>query len=95
MILMRNILKPKIILRVTIFYNYGVNLINMFYWHFFFFFKGKYKALDDGIDADYQYRLKEYEKCNPEIATDNDDVFHCIDGDYFKMPTEIWEKLYK
>lgn len=53
------------------------------------------KSLDDGIEEDFQHRLKEYEKCNPDIATDNEDVFHCIDGDYFKVPKEIWEKLYK
>lgn len=51
--------------------------------------------MDDGIEEDYQYRLREYEKCNSEIATDNDDLFHSIDGDYFKVPKEIWEKLYK
>jgi len=39
--------------------------------------------------------LREYEKNNPEIAIDNDDAFHSIDGDYFKVPKEIWEKLYK
>jgi len=39
--------------------------------------------------------LREYEKNNPEIATDNEDIFHAIDGDYFKVPKEIWEKLYK
>ncbi|XP_025425310.1 DNA excision repair protein ERCC-6-like isoform X2 [Sipha flava] len=55
----------------------------------------QYKTLDDGIEEDYQYRLREYEKCNPEIATDNEDVFHCIDGDYFKVPKEIWNSLYK
>lgn len=58
-------------------------------------FKGKYKTLDDGIEADYQCRLREYEQCNPEIATDNEDVFHSIDGEYFKVPKEIWDKLYK
>ncbi|MDK3206139.1 hypothetical protein, partial [Escherichia coli] len=36
----------------------------------------RYKTLDDGIIEDYQNRLLEYEKCNPEIATDNDEVFH-------------------
>lgn len=51
--------------------------------------------MDDGIEEDYQYRLRAYEKCNPEIATDNDDLFHLIDGDFFKVPKEIWEKLYK
>lgn len=61
----------------------------------FLFFKGQYKALDDGIEEYYENRLQEYEKCHPEISTDNDDVFHCIDGDYFKVPKEIWEKLYK
>lgn len=51
--------------------------------------------MDDGIEEDFQSRLQEYEKCNLEIATDVDDVFHSIDGDYFKIPKEIWEKLYK
>lgn len=55
----------------------------------------QYKSSDDGIEENYEYRLKEYEKNNPEIATDNEDVFHPIDGDYFKVPKEIWEKLYK
>lgn len=59
------------------------------------FFKGQYKTLDDGIEDKFLCRLQEYEKCYPEIATDNNDVFHCIDGDYFKVPKEIWEKLYK
>jgi len=59
------------------------------------FFKDKNKTLDDGIEEDYQYRLKEYEKYNLEIATDIEDAFYCIDGDYFKVPKEIWEKLYK
>jgi len=59
------------------------------------FIQGQYKSSDDGIEEYYEYRLREYEKNNPEIATDNENVFHCIDGDYFKVPKEIWEKLYK
>ncbi|XP_027841630.2 DNA excision repair protein ERCC-6-like isoform X1 [Aphis gossypii] len=55
----------------------------------------QYKSSDDGIVENYECRLRDYEKNNPEIATDNDDVFHSIDGDYFKVPKEIWEKLYK
>uniref|UniRef100_A0A2S2N6T6 DNA repair and recombination protein RAD54-like n=2 Tax=Schizaphis graminum TaxID=13262 RepID=A0A2S2N6T6_SCHGA len=55
----------------------------------------QYKSSDDGIEENYECRLREYEKNNPEIAIDNDDVFHSIDGDYFKVPKEIWEKLYK
>lgn len=56
---------------------------------------GHYKTSDDGILENYQYRLEEYEKYNPEIATDNKDVFHFIDGDQLKVPKDIWEKLYK
>ncbi|XP_026820566.1 DNA excision repair protein ERCC-6-like [Rhopalosiphum maidis] len=55
----------------------------------------QYKSSDDGIEENYEYRLREYEKNNPEIAIDNDDAFHSIDGDYFKVPKEIWERLYK
>lgn len=59
------------------------------------FIKGQYKTLDDGIEEDYQNRLRNYDKMNPELVTGNDDLFHCIDGDYFKVPKETWEKLYK
>lgn len=59
------------------------------------FVQGQYKTLDDGIEEDYQYRLREYEKSKPQLALDCDDEFHFIDGDYFKVPKEIWEKLYK
>lgn len=62
---------------------------------FIFFIQHNIEQLDDGIEEDFQHRLREYEKCNVDIATDNEDVFHCIDGDYFKIPKEIWNKLYK
>ncbi|XP_050540454.1 DNA excision repair protein ERCC-6-like [Daktulosphaira vitifoliae] len=55
----------------------------------------QYITFDDGIEENYQERLHEYEKFNAEIATDNNDFFHLIDGDYFKVPKELWEKLYK
>ncbi|XP_050419856.1 DNA excision repair protein ERCC-6-like [Adelges cooleyi] len=55
----------------------------------------RYKTYDDGIEENYQQRLREYEQFNFEIATDNDDVFHFIDEDFFKVPKELWEKLYK
>lgn len=60
-----------------------------------FSYSGQYKTLDDGILENYQCRLKKYEQCNPEIATDSNEVFHFIDGHYLKVPKEIWEKLYK
>uniref|UniRef100_A0A7E4VM44 DNA repair and recombination protein RAD54-like n=1 Tax=Panagrellus redivivus TaxID=6233 RepID=A0A7E4VM44_PANRE len=52
------------------------------------------KLKDDGNDADYNERIREYMKDHPEEESPDDDSFHELTEDY-KVSEVVWEKLYK
>lgn len=49
------------------------------------------KEKDDGNESEFQIRLKAYEK-SFELT---EMLFHEFEDSHFKIPLEIWSKLYK
>lgn len=52
-----------------------------------------YKERDDGDEGAYQRRVKHWEKSRPDVG--HFEEFHKFDFFGFKIPSEIWEKLFK
>ncbi|KAL1461323.1 hypothetical protein WDU94_013230 [Cyamophila willieti] len=55
--------------------------------------KKNYKDKDDGDEASYQRRVKYWEKSRPDAG--HFEEFHKFDFFGFKIPSEIWDKLFK